>query len=207
MARDGSATRTALLDAAQGLMLDQGYSGTPIDDILAVAGVTKGAFFHHFRTKQDLARALIRRYAAADVALLDEHLARAERLHDDPLQQLLVFVGLYLEAVDDLEVPSEGCLMASYVYEAGVFDDDVLVAVEDTVRTWRERLHAKLEEVAGVHPARAEVDLASLADQMTVLFEGSFIVSRTLREAGITAAQLTHWRTYLQLLFEDEPGA
>ena len=52
MPRDGTATRTRILDAAQALVLKQGYAGTSVDDVIAAAGTTKGGFFHHFPSKQ-----------------------------------------------------------------------------------------------------------------------------------------------------------
>src|SRR3546814_20572771 len=89
MARDGSATRTAIMDAAQTLILETGFSAAAIDSIIDRAGITKGAFFYHFKSKTDLAHALLERYAANDAAALERHLQRAETLSRDPLQQVL----------------------------------------------------------------------------------------------------------------------
>ena len=205
MPRDGTATRTAILDAAEGLILDRGFAGTPVDEVTRAAGVTKGAFFHHFPSKQALAQALIERYADADLGHLERKLRRAEELSTDPLQQLLVFVGLFREEAEELTRPYPGCLMGSYCYEAGLFDAGTLGVINATMRTWRHRLHDKLCEVAEVHPPRRDVDLESLADQITVVFEGSYIVSRVLADPGVVAAQLQHHRTYLELLFAPTP--
>lgn len=204
MPRDGSATRTAILDAAEELILDQGFAGTPVDDVTSAAGVTKGAFFHHFPTKQDLAQALIERYATADLGHLEGKMRRAEELSTDPLQQLLVFVGLFREEAETLTQPYPGCLMGSYCYEAGLFDLETLGVISRTMRTWRERLLAKLREAAEAHPPRRDVDLESLADQITVVFEGSYILSKVLADPAVVAAQLAHHRTYLELLFAPE---
>lgn len=50
----GNATRAALLSAARELFARDGYAATSIDDIVARAGVTKGAFYHHFGGKEEL---------------------------------------------------------------------------------------------------------------------------------------------------------
>ncbi|MDX1622171.1 MAG: TetR/AcrR family transcriptional regulator [Nitriliruptorales bacterium] len=195
------------MDAAEELVLERGFAGTPIDDILEVAGVTKGAFFHHFASKQELARALIDRYASLDLGHLERKMRRAEELSTDPLQQLLVFVGLFREEAEALTQPYPGCLMGSYCYEAGLFDRTVLDVISDTMRTWRERLLSKLEEVAERYPPRREVDLESLADQITVVFEGAYILSKVTADPKVVAAQLSHHRTYLELLFSPDVGA
>ena len=201
MPRDGTATRTAIMDAAETLILERGYAGTPIDDLLDIAGVTKGAFFHHFSSKQELAHALIERYARLDLGHLDQKMQRAEELSTDPLQQLLVFIGLFREEAAALTQPYPGCLMGSYCYEAGLFDQAVLDIIRDTMMTWRQRILEKLREVAERHPPTREVDLESLADQITVVFEGAYILSKVVDDPQVVAAQLTHHRTYLELLF------
>ncbi|MBB3230227.1 hypothetical protein FHR97_001061 [Halomonas stenophila] len=70
--------------------------------------------------------------------------------------------------------------------------------------TWRSRLGEQLRRVAERYPPRLEVDLESLADAITVVFEGAFIVSRTYREPAVVAQQLRHYRNYLDLLFSPD---
>lgn len=206
MVRDGTETRTRLMDAAEMLILEHGFAGTPVDAIIGQAGVTKGAFFHHFPSKSDLARALVERYAAADAEHLEENMARAERLSRDPLQQLLIFVGLFEESMGELTEPFPGCLFASYVYEAQLFDAGTHELIRRAVLQWRKRLREKLEEVAALYPPRVDVDLHALADLMWGTFEGSFILSKTMRDPAAVSSQLRQYRTYLELLF-DAAGA
>src|SRR5690606_30813305 len=66
MLKNGADTRERLLDAAEQLYLERGYGATSVEAIVAAAGLTKGALFHHFPTKHDLALALIERYATSD---------------------------------------------------------------------------------------------------------------------------------------------
>jgi TetR/AcrR family transcriptional repressor of nem operon len=201
MPRDGTATRTRILDSAQTLVLQQGYAGTSVDDVIEAAGTTKGGFFHHFPSKQDLARALVERYAAEDSAVLDELFARAERMSRDPLQQLLLFVALQEESAEELAQEDPGCLFASFCYERDLFDLATRDVIADSLREWRERTRAKLDEVAERYPPRIPVDLDALADQGVALYEGAYVLSRALGEPDILKGQLRHFRTYLELLF------
>lgn len=201
MPRDGTATRRRILEAAEPLLLTRGYGGTSVDDVLAAAEVTKGAFFHHFPSKLDLARALLERYVEVDLAQLDDTMARAEELARDPRQQLLLFVGLYRELLVEVAEPYDGCLMATYTYEAGLVGDELLDVIADDFQTWHDRMRAKLAEVAAVHPPVVDVDLDSLADTLVALVEGGFVMTRVRGDAGAIAAQLAHLRTYLELLF------
>ena len=199
--RDGTATRTRILDAAQALVLKQGYAGTSVDDVIEAAGTTKGGFFHHFPSKQDLARALVARYAAEDTAVLNELFTRAERMSRDPLQQLLLFVALQEESADELADEDPGCLFASFCYERDLFDPGTRELIAEALRAWRNRTRAKLDEVAERYPPRIPVDLDALADEGVALYEGAFVLSRALGEPGLLKGQLRHFRTYLELLF------
>ncbi len=201
MPRDGSATRAALLDAAEALVFERGLAGTGVDAILAAAGSSKGAFFHHFPTKQALADALIERWAASDARILDETMARAEQLSTDPLQQLLVFHGLLIEDAERLDHPEPGCLFGALCYQEGLLDSATQQRIRIAMQRWQIRLRAKLDEIAAGHPPRLDTDLDALAHQVTVAYEGAFIVSRTLGDATILAGQLRLVRDQIRLLF------
>jgi len=194
-------TRTRIMDEAQALILDRGYSATSVGAIVEQADLTKGAFFHHFDAKADLARALVERWAEHDLAHLDAALARSDRLARDPVQRLLVFVGLLEEAWEGLTEPYAGCLFVSYVAEAGLFDEGTHAVIRDTLLRWRTEVHGLLQAAADARPPSVEVDLEATADLLVVAFEGSFVVSRALGEADLVARQIRQYRTYLEGLF------
>jgi TetR/AcrR family transcriptional repressor of nem operon len=201
MRRDGVATRGKILDAAQSLILERGYVGMTVDHVLNEVGITKGAFFHHFKSKDALARALLERYAERDERLYRETRERAEKLSDDPLQQLLLFIGLFQEMFEGLTEPYPGCLFASYVYELQQFDEDTEELIRGSFLKWRELLQEKFEAAARRYPPRIEVTAASLADAFTVVLEGAFITSKALNEPKLVSEQLRHFRNYVELLF------
>jgi TetR/AcrR family transcriptional repressor of nem operon len=207
MPRDGTVTRERILDHAQRLVVEQGYAATTVDDVLTSSGTSKGSFFHHFASKGDLARALVARYAAADVQALERIMARAEAESPDPAQQLVAFVRLFEEEADELAAEQPGCLYVSFVYEKQLFDDGTNDLIVDAVVAWRDRLREKLEAAVASRPPRIDVDLASLADQVFTVFEGGFVLARTLRDPTRLRAQLTHLRHYLELLFGLENAA
>lgn len=193
-------TRTRLMDAAQDLILNFGYSGTSVDRVIDKAGVTKGTFFYYFKSKAELAHALVQRFADDDGDLLEESLASAEAAHDDPLDQVLHFIGIFEEMMADLTEPYPGCLFASYVMEKGLFDEETLGIARKALQRWREVLGRKFEAIARRHPPRRPVDPESLADGLNVIFEGAFILSNTYRQPQVVAEQLAHYRRYIELL-------
>lgn len=202
MASKGEDTRKRILDSAQAMILDHGYAGVSVDQLISSLGLTKGAFFHHFKSKRELARTLIQRYSDEGVQLFRDNLARARKLSDDPLQQLLIFIGLYEEIFEGLTEPYPGCLLASYVMEMQQFDAEMRDIINVEFYLSRNELTQLIERIIEKYPPRAEVDPVSLADGFMSVFEGAFILEKSMEEAAITAQQLRHYKTYVELLFK-----
>lgn len=206
MSRNGAATRLAIMDAAQGLILESGFSATSVDAVIARAGLTKGAFFYHFKTKADLAEALVLRDAANDAAHLEKHLAKAESLSADPLEQVLLCMGLFEQEMEALTSPYPGCLYASFIYEAQLFDDRTLAIVREVFAAWRKHIGDKLRLVIGRYPPRLPVSIETLADMNLAIAEGAYILSKVNGDPAAVAAQFRHYRNYLHLLFSPDPA-
>jgi TetR/AcrR family transcriptional regulator, transcriptional repressor for nem operon len=192
------------MDVAQQMVLDVGLSGTSVDKLIDIAGVTKGTFFYHFKTKHELAAALIERYASEDREHFFDALAKAEQLSRDPLQQLLIFIGLFIEMTEKLEDPFPGCLYASYCYQSGAISEDVMSNVEQMMHFWRDRLSRKIDEILELYTPAIPVENHQVADHVLTTFEGAFILSKVMKEPRLAAEQLVQCRNYIELLFRSE---
>jgi len=201
MPKDGRTTKQNILDAANTLVLEKGFVGTSVDDIIQRAGISRGTFFYHFPTKDELARTLLQRHAATDKALADRLLERAEKLSRDPLQQVLIFFGLYMEVIEGLPYSEPGCLFASFSYEAGLFDDETTDVIRHAVDHWRDRVGAKIDEAIELHAPDAGMDGATLADFAYTVVEGSMIMARVRGDPAIMVEHLRCYRSYLEHLF------
>ena len=133
-----------ILEAAQQLVMERGFSATTVDAILEAAGASKGAFFHHFSSKADLGRVLVERYAHADGELLEHLMAVAESRTSDPAEQLIEFVAAFEEGIEDLSLTQPGCLFVSFVYEQFPGQDETRKLILDDVLRWRARILEKL---------------------------------------------------------------
>lgn len=202
MNKDPENTRTKIMNAAESIILDKGFGGTTVSNVIEQAGVSKGAFFHHFSSKAELGEELVQRYADQDAEHLEQTLVKAEGLSDDPLQQLLIFIKLFEQEIESLEEPFPGCLFASYLQQSELFDHKILDIIRESMLLWRTRVLDKLKKIEQKHPPHRDVDLESLADMLMVIFEGSFVLSQSLNENKVIARQLSHYHSYLQLLFD-----
>jgi TetR/AcrR family transcriptional repressor of nem operon len=197
----GARTRQRILDAAQSMILSRGFAGTSVDALIQSLGMTKGAFFHHFDSKSDLAEHLIQRFANDGVELFRGFRARAEKFTNDPLQQMLLIINLYSELFEGLTEPYPGCLLAAYVYELQLFDDDLKPIITTEFRVIREELGALIRRIEKQYPPRAQFDPIALADMFSSTFEGAFVLSKAFDEPDVTVQQLQLYRTLVETLF------
>lgn len=201
MARTGAETRERILDAAEQLVLEQGLAGTSVDEILTASGTSKGSFFHHFPSKNDLARALVERYAARDVAFLDEIAAQAEAASADPAQQVIAFLRLFEEGADETVAQQPSCLYVSYIFDKQLFVDGTNDVIARAFGAWRDRITSLLTAAAKAHPPRVPIDLDALADHVAVTYEGAFMTGRATNDPGLMGRQLELVRQQVALLF------
>lgn len=201
MPRDGNLTRNKIMDVAQQMVLTQGLAGTSVEKVIDRAEITRSTFFYHFKTKHQLAEALIERYASDDKAHFTTFMNKAQQLSRDPLQQLLIFVGLFIDMTDQLEDPFPGCLYASYCYQSGAISTDMINTIENMMLYWRNELSRLIETVTGQYPPNIPIESHQVADHLLTTFEGAFILAKILNEPKLASEQLIQCRNYLELLF------
>lgn len=197
----GAATRERILEVAEGLILQQGYSGTSIEDILQGAHITKGGFFYHFNGKNDLAVALMERYQVNDREFFMGLANQAYDLVEDPLQQLLLFLKLMADAMANLPEVHPGCLVATFCYESQQVDEDVRRINIEVLKEWRGMFREHLERTDEKHNKSLDIDNDTLADNLTSVIEGGIIISKAMNNQRILVDQILQYRNYIKLLY------
>jgi TetR/AcrR family transcriptional repressor of nem operon len=201
MTKHGASTRERILAVAHELVLKQGYAATSLDQILERTGLTKGAFFYHFKSKDELARALFEQYMAGEEAVLEATLRRAEKLTSDPLQQVLVTLGLFEEMFGALERPHPGCLVASYLYQNDLMTPETTAKSRAAFGLWRREIAAKLRAASRQHPPRIEPDYDAIGDMLNTVIEGAMVMSKLFDDPQVLVRQIRQLRAYIELLF------
>ena len=92
------ATRLALIEAARRLFVEKGYAETATPDIVAEAGVTRGALYHHFEDKKALFRATLEREGQA----VAEEIDKVSLPAGSPREALLLGASAYFDAMAEL---------------------------------------------------------------------------------------------------------
>jgi len=191
--KDGRATRERILDAAENLVIANGYAATSLDQVIAASQSSKGAFFHHFASKRALADALIDRYVAADIAMLEAGLAEAMASSNDPPERAIAFVRFFEDMADQIVQEPTGCLYASILAERQLLESGASDPITKAVVVWRERYAELLRDAL----PGTDIDVDALSDHVFVTFEGAFLLARTTGETDHMRRQL---RTLRELL-------
>jgi len=190
-------SKTKLLEATLRVVRTKGYNATRIEDVCAEAGLTKGSFFHHFKSKQDLALAAVAHWDALSTGQF-----AAAPYHDpeDPLDRLLAYVD-FRKSILTGELPDFTCFAGTIVQEAYVTHPEILTACERNISGHAGTLEADFREAIRKYDVRGDCSIESLALHTQCVIQGAFILAKAKGSAAVAAESLDHLRRYLELLF------
>jgi TetR/AcrR family transcriptional repressor of nem operon len=189
--------RQKLLDAAFALIRAKGYSATSVDDLCAEAGVTKGAFFHHFDTKEALGVAAAEYWAEATGAFFA---AAPYHSHPDPLDRFLGYIDFRKQILQG-EVKEFTCLVGTMVQEAYDTAPAIRAACDATISEHAEKLVADIAEAMAARGIAADWTPRSLALHTQAVLQGAFILAKAKGGSTIAAESVDHLRRYVEMIF------
>ena len=191
--RDPEATRERILECAFTEMYEHGYAGASLDRILADSGVTKGALYHHFGSKAELAIAVIEEVIRP--RFLELWIAPA-RDTDDPLRAFIDATRSNFGHVDDCFVRC-GCPLNNLSQELSNEDELFRTHLNGVFETARGQLARALTRGQQAGTVRRDVDADGLATLVVAGLEGIATTVKTSRDLslGISSGEV-----FLQVL-------
>jgi TetR/AcrR family transcriptional regulator, transcriptional repressor for nem operon len=192
-----ASTRRRLLDAAVQVIRAKGYEAATVDDLCREAGLTKGAFFHHFRGKEDLALA-----AAAHFATNAEALFAGAPYHApaDPRDRVLGYVD-FRRAILRGELPAFTCLLGTMVQETYGTHPALREACDTHLSAHANTVAEDLAEARDRYAHEADWTAESLGLFTQAVLQGAFVLAKAKGGPEVADACLAHLRRYLELLF------
>ena len=180
-------------------MIEHGYNATSLDRVIAESRSSKGAFFHHFSSKSDLARELTQRYVDRDLAHLDAALAATADIADSPAR-LVAFLRYFEDGADALMSEQSGCLYATVLAEREFTGSEINHLVATATVAWRTAVVDLLRPALAARRPDLDLDAEALADHLYTTFEGAFILCRTIEDPSAMRAQLRILRQLVESL-------
>ena len=190
-------SKTALLNAALHVFRAKGYTATRIEDICAAADLTKGSFFHHFKSKEELALAAADHFSTFAESIFS---TAPYRSLSDPLDRVLGYID-FRKAILKGELPDYTCLLGTMVQETYETHPLIREACERSIAAHAATVQADIAEAMRVHRIHAEWTAESLAFYTQAVIQGAFILAKAQQGPKVAADCLDHLRRHLELLF------
>jgi AcrR family transcriptional regulator len=195
--RAPEATRGKLLKAAFEEIYRRGFQAASLETILAQAGVTKGALYHHFPTKAALGLAVVDEVVRG--LLLERWLGVLQTQPGDPvtaLQGTLRYRAANLTA-GEIEL---GCPLNNLAQEMSPLDEQFRRSVDATFETWREGFAEALARGQAQGSVRRDVDAKQVATFIVAAVEGSYGLAKSAQSGTMVRANLELLGMFLESL-------
>src|ERR1700675_4773149 len=189
--------RSKLLDAAISIIREKGYAATSVDELWGWAGVTKGAFFHHFPSKDSLAVAAANHWSELSSALFAS--APYHRF-DDPLDRVPGYLD-FRKAMLRGDVAEFTCLAGTMLQEVYRTHPDIRHACDASIGSSAAQVESDIADAMKRYHIRASWTAGSLAMHTQAVLQGAFILAKAKGNAAVVEASIGHLRRYVELLF------
>lgn len=190
-------SKVRLLNAALQVFRERGYTATRVEDVCEAADLTKGSFFHHFKSKEDLALAAAEHWSEVTGALF----ARAS--YHEPLEaldRLLAYVE-FRKALLRGEIPQYTCLVGTMVQEVYKTHPAIREACADSICGHAQTLENDIAEAMRDRGIEGPWTARSLALHTQAVLQGAFILAKATGDVNPAIDSVNHLRRYIELLF------
>jgi len=193
-ARDPERTRGRLLQAASREVYRTGFQSASLDTILAATGVTKGALYHHFKSKEALGYAVVEEVIAPDVH------GKWVR----PLQSVKDPIGALIGAVRRIPVRPEdvrgGCQLNNLAQEMSPLDAGFRKRLAIIFDAWRAAVASALREGQAQGRVRRDVEPADAAGLLIAMVEGYGSLAKNAQDPKVMKAGIRNMVDWLKSL-------
>lgn len=195
--RKNGGGREKLLDAAVTLIRANGWAATSVEALCAAASVTKGAFFHHFPTKEAVGVAAADHWTAMTAPLF-----ATAPYHEpaDPLDRVLGYIDFRRDLIAG-EARDYSCVVGTLAQEVHESSAAIRDACERSISEHAERLEPDIAAAMALHGVSGDWTAASLARHTQAVLQGAFILAKAANDPERARESLDHLRRYIELLF------
>ncbi|HIG65701.1 MAG TPA: TetR family transcriptional regulator [Methyloprofundus sp.] len=163
--------REKLLDQGVKMLMDQGYHGTGLKDILDTVGIPKGSFYNYFASKEVFAAEAISHYIEPFIIRLDGHLQNPE------LDGLTALKQYYAELIIEVEQAGYkgGCLLGNLMGELGDTSEVCRRALKETLERYKNLQLSALLRAQQEGTVRVDLNVEIMADLLVDNWQGALL--------------------------------
>ena len=189
------ATRSDILRRALELIYKQGYQSTSIDDILATTQVTKGAFYYHFRNKEEMGVALISEAMHDEIwPHIEKSLSYSPNFRDNIYEMIN---GLLFE--HPFMTSEHGCPAVNLIQELSPLNETFREALKKSLNRWKRAIEAEIIRGQQAGQLGFAHDAKQIALNIITLYHGVRNMGKLLGKTYYVSF-LSEFRRYLDSL-------
>lgn len=190
--------RLRLLEAARDTIRAKGFAATSIDDLCAAAAVTKGSFFHHFKTKEELGIAAARFWAETTTDFFAQAPYHAPA---DPMERILAYIDFRKSLIAG-EMAEFTCLVGTMAEEVHATFPAIRDACGASIFGHAATLEPDIEAAIRERGIVGDWTAESLARYTQAVIQGAFVLAKAGNDAALARESLDHLARYIRLLFQ-----
>jgi TetR/AcrR family transcriptional repressor of nem operon len=190
-------TKTRLLNAALHTIRCKGFAATTVDDICREAGVTKGSFFHYFKSKDELALSAIEYWEQTTGALFA---GAPYHQADDPVDRLLGYIDFRSQILAG-DLADYTCLLGTLVQETYDTHPHLRSACLRALNSHIDTLARDAAQAHNLYTPDAPWTPESLGTFIQAVLQGSFIFAKAHHGPEVAHGSIDHLRRYIEFLF------
>jgi TetR/AcrR family transcriptional repressor of nem operon len=193
---NAAATRAIILNKAYELIYANGYQATSIDDIIAATEVTKGAFYYHFKNKEEMGLAVIN-----EVIYPRMYMAMVEPLKnvENPVDDLYGLMNKFLLANPALEI-KYGCPANNLVQEMAPVNKKFKLALSRLMEQWKAAIEGSVKKGIKAGSIRKDVNPEGVATFIISGYGGIRNMGKMVQDDSCYKTYLKEFRKYLESL-------
>lgn len=178
--RDTSEIREKLLEQGVMLLMDQGYHGTGLQELVQRVGVPKGSFYNYFESKEAFSAEVVRHYIDPFINQLESQLSKKGTSAEKALK------AYFKELIEDTERKDfkGGCLLGNLIGEIGETDDLCQYALKEAVHRYRDKLKEGIARGQKEGSFRNDLSASQMADILVNFWQGALLrmkIERSVR--------------------------
>lgn len=189
--------RIRLLEAARDIIRAKGFAATSVDDLCRAADVTKGAFFHHFASKDALGVAAADYWAETTTAFFA---AAPYHAPPDPLARVLAYVA-FRKAIILGEIAEFTCLVGTLAQEVYSSTPEIRDACARSIFGHTATLEADIDAARRDRGITGDWTAESLARHTQAVIQGGFVLAKAGNDPELARESLDHLGRYIRHLF------
>jgi TetR/AcrR family transcriptional repressor of nem operon len=196
-------TKRKLMDAGVTLMRARGFNATTVDDICSSAGVTKGGFFHYFKSKEELAKAALQLFAEVKAV---EYATAAFHQMADPMDRVYGRLDHVIESIGGTSRLTKGCLIGMLAQELSSTNPEMRSLCQEAFSRIALNFGKDLEAAKALYAPDADFDPQKLAMFYVSFFQGASMIAKASDSNAVLIDNIEQFRRYLQTLFGKTKG-